>query len=97
MMNGSPDEPTLRRTGAAMAQRLGKVLNLNRQHRVLRLAVASHVSAASWLPRSGDEHGADIAPSIHHSPRTLHLPNTHFRDHRDRPCRLPMAVSIERH
>lgn len=82
MMNGSPDEPTLRRTGAAMAGRLRDALAMDRQHRVLELGCGVARIGRELAPHVGQWHGADIAPSILKiaRSRTLHLPNTHFHE-----------------
>ncbi len=91
MMNGSPDEETLRRTGAAMAQRLRTSLALDRQHRVLELGCGVARIGRELAPHVGQWHGADIAPSILKIARglTIHLPNTHF--HEITNTRLPFA------
>jgi ubiquinone/menaquinone biosynthesis C-methylase UbiE len=82
MMNGSPDEATLQRTGAAMTRRLRDALAINHQQRVLELGCGVARIGRELAPHVGQWHGADIAPSILKiaRARTAHLPNAHFHE-----------------
>ena len=82
MMDGSPDEATLRRSGAEMAERLRAALVLDRQQRVLELGCGVARIGRELAPFVGQWHGADIAPSILKIARgrTAHLPNAHFHE-----------------
>ena len=82
MMDDSPDEATLQRTGSEMAERLRTVLVLDRQHRVLELGCGVARIGRELAPFVGQWHGADIAPSLLKiaRSRTTHLPNAHFHE-----------------
>ena len=53
MVNGSPDEATLRRTGAKMAERLITALAIEPEHASSISAPASRASGGNWRPMSG--------------------------------------------
>lgn len=82
MMNGSPDEATLQRTGAEMAARLGSALALDRQQRVLELGCGVARIGRELAPLVGQWHGADISGPLLKiaRSRTMHLPNAHFHE-----------------
>ena len=82
MMNGSPDEATLQRTGAEMAERLRSALALDRQQRVLELGCGVARIGRELAPMVGQWHGADISTSLLKiaRERTAHLPNAHFHE-----------------
>lgn len=82
MMNGSPDEATLQRTGQDMAMRLQPALALDRQQRVLELGCGVARIGREVAPLVGQWHGVDIASSILRIARgrTVHLPNAHFHE-----------------
>lgn len=93
MMNGSPDEATLQRTGAEMATRLVDALAIEPQHRVLELGCGVARIGRELAPRVGQWHGADISASILKIARrrTVHLHNAHFHE-LTRPA-LPFATN----
>jgi len=82
MMNGSPDEATLQRTGREMAERLVDALAIAPTHRVLELGCGVARIGRELAPRVGQWHGADISSTIikHARSRTAHLPNVHFHE-----------------
>ena len=82
MMNGSPDETTLQRTGAEMAERLRHALVLDRDQRVLELGCGVARIGRELAPHVGQWHGADISGPILKiaRQRTAHLPNAHFHE-----------------
>lgn len=82
MMNGSPDEATLQRTGGEMAERLRHALVLDRQQRVLELGCGVARIGRELAPMVGQWHGADISTSLLKIARgrTGHLPNAHFHE-----------------
>jgi SAM-dependent methyltransferase len=82
MMNGSPDEATLQRTGGEMAQRLVDALAIAPTHRVLELGCGVARVGRELAPRVGQWHGADIAAPIIKIARrrTAHLPNVSFHE-----------------
>jgi SAM-dependent methyltransferase len=86
MMNGSPDEATLRRTGGEMAERLRHALVLDRDQRVLELGCGVARVGRELAPLVGQWHGVDISGQILRTARqrTVHLPNAHFHEV-DRP------------
>lgn len=82
MMNGSPDEATLRRTGSEMATRLVDALAIEPTHRVLELGCGVARIGRELAPQVGQWYGADISSSIITIARrrTAHLPNVHFQE-----------------
>lgn len=82
MMNGSPDEATLQRTGSEMATRLVDALAIEAEHRVLELGCGVARVGRELAPRVGQWHGADISSTILGIARrrTAHLPNVHFHE-----------------
>lgn len=82
MMNGSPDETTLQRTGGEMAQRLRWALALDQQHRVLELGCGVARIGRELAPHVGQWHGVDISGPILKiaRQRTAHLPNVHLHE-----------------
>ena len=82
MMNGSPDEATLQRTGREMAARLVDVLDMDASHRVLELGCGVARIGRELAPQVGEWVGADISSSILKIARrrTAHLPNVQFRE-----------------
>ena len=82
MMDGSPDEATLQRTGRDMAERLRATLVLDRQQRVFELGCGVARVGRELAPFVGQWHGADIsAPLLKIArSRTVHLPNAHFHE-----------------
>ena len=91
MMNGSPDEATLRRTGGEMARRLVDALAIESTQHVLELGCGVARVGRELAPQVGAWDGADISSSILKIARrrTAHLPNVHFHE-LDRPA-LPFA------
>ncbi len=87
MMNGSPDEATLRRTGGEMAERLRNALLLDRDKRVLEVGCGVARVGRELAPLVGQWHGVDISGPILRTARqrTVHLPNAHFHE-LDRPA-----------
>lgn len=82
MMNGSPDETTLQRTGSDMAGRLTHALALSNDHRVLELGCGVARIGRELAPSVGQWHGADISGPLLKiaRSRTMHLPNVHFHE-----------------
>jgi SAM-dependent methyltransferase len=82
MMNGSPNEETLRRTGGEMAERLRHTLVLDNQHRVLELGCGVARIGRELAPTVGQWHGVDISNRLLKIARgrTVHLPNVHFHE-----------------
>jgi SAM-dependent methyltransferase len=82
MMNGSPDEATLQRTGRDMAQRLVDALAITQTHRVLELGCGVARVGRELAPRVGQWHGVDISSSIIKIARrrTAHLANVQFHE-----------------
>ncbi len=82
MMNGSPDEATLQRTGGEMARRLVDALALEPTHHVLELGCGVARVGRELAPQVAAWHGADISSSILKIARrrTAHLPNVHFHE-----------------
>lgn len=82
MMNGSPDEATLQRTGGDMATRLVDALAITPEHRVLELGCGVARIGRELAPRVGAWHGADISSSIIAIARrrTAHLRNVAFHE-----------------
>ncbi len=91
MMNGSPDETTLQRTGGEMAERLRSALGLDREQRVLELGCGVARIGRELAPMVGQWHGADISGALLKiaQQRTAHLHNAHFHE-LGRPA-LPFA------
>ncbi len=82
MMNGSPDEATLQRTGREMAQRLVDSLAITREHRVLEVGCGVARVGRELAPQVGHWHGADISAPILKiaARRTAALPNVQFHE-----------------
>ncbi|MBA3943156.1 MAG: class I SAM-dependent methyltransferase [Herpetosiphonaceae bacterium] len=82
MMNGSPDEATLQRTGAAMARRLVDALTITSADRVLEVGCGVARVGRELAPLVREWHGADISAPILHIARrrTAHLPNVYFHE-----------------
>ncbi len=82
MMNGSPDEATLQRTGREMASRLVDALALEPSHHVLELGCGVARIGRELAPQVGAWFGADISSSILKIARrrTAHLRNVQFRE-----------------
>lgn len=82
MMNGSPDEATLQRTGHQMALRLVDALAIEPDHRVLELGCGVARIGRELAPLAGSWFGADISSSILKIARrrTAHLPNVAFQE-----------------
>jgi ubiquinone/menaquinone biosynthesis C-methylase UbiE len=82
MMNGSPDEATLQRTGREMAQRLVDALAITTDHRVMEIGCGVARVGRELAPRVGQWHGIDISSSIIKIARrrTAHLSNAHFHE-----------------
>ena len=82
MMNGSPDEATLQRTGSEMAQRLVDALALTPAQRVLEIGCGVGRIGRELAPRVGHWHGADISGPILRITRrrTAHLPNVQLHE-----------------
>lgn len=82
MMNGSPDEATLQRTGREMAQRLVDALAIEPTHRVMEVGCGVARVGRELAPRVGQWHGMDISSSIIKIARgrTAHLPNVQFHE-----------------
>lgn len=91
MMNGSPDEATLQRTGREMAGRLVDALAITPEQRVLELGCGVARIGRELAPRVGQWHGVDISSSIIRIARrrTAHLGNVHF--HELAQTALPLA------
>ncbi len=90
MMNGSPDEATLRRTGGEMARRLIDALAIEPSQRVLELGCGVARVGRELAPHVAEWHGADISSTILRIARrrTAHLSNVRFHE-LDRPA-LPL-------
>lgn len=82
MMNGSPDEATLQRTGGDMARRLVDALALTREQRVLEVGCGVARIGRELAPLVGHWHGVDISDPILKiaARRTAQLPNVHFHE-----------------
>jgi SAM-dependent methyltransferase len=82
MMNGSPNEATLQRTGSEMATRLVDALAIEPTMRVLELGCGVGRVGRELAPRVGQWYGADISSSILKIARrrTAHLANVHFHE-----------------
>ncbi|WP_026370437.1 class I SAM-dependent methyltransferase [Kallotenue papyrolyticum] len=94
MMNGSPDEATLQRTGGEMAQRLLDALAIAPTHRVLELGCGVARIGRELAPRVAAWHGADISGSILRLARrrTRHLPNVFL--HELERAALPFEAAV---
>lgn len=94
MMNGSPDEATLQRTGSEMAQRLVDALAITPQQRVVELGCGVARIGRELAPRVGQWHGLDISSTILKIARrrTAHLPNAHL--HELTKAALPLGANM---
>lgn len=82
MMNGSPDEATLQRTGGDMAQRLRDALAINEEHHVLEVGCGVARVGRELAPHVERWHGVDISGPILKiaRQRTTHLSNVNFHE-----------------
>ncbi|GAC1354716.1 MAG: hypothetical protein NVS4B8_21070 [Herpetosiphon sp.] len=82
MMNGSPDEATLRRTGSAMSTRLVDALAITPDDRVLEIGCGVGRIGRELAPHVAEYHGCDIAAPILKlaRQRTAHLPNVRLHE-----------------
>lgn len=80
MVNGSPDEETLRRTGAKMATRLTTAMRIAPEHTVLDLGPGIARVGRELAPHIHRWYGADISRGMlnHAAVRMRHLNNAFF-------------------
>lgn len=77
MVDGSPDEEALRRSGSKVAQSLARALAIETTHRVLEVGCGVARIGRELAPLCGEWHGADISPNMIGiaRARTSHLRN----------------------